>query len=82
MSILKGSYSLKKVLPVLVPGLSYDGMEIGNGVEAFIAYSQFENLLKKDKEKYDEKYKALINYCKQDTWAMVEIIRKIRQRVD
>ena len=41
---LSGSYSIKRTLPVLVPSLSYDEMkkhEVGNGVQAYITYLNY-----------------------------------------
>ena len=35
---MNGSYSLKSVLPVLVPEMTYDGMEISDGAMASVAY--------------------------------------------
>ena len=37
---MNGSYSIKQVLPALCPELSYDEMDIGDGVSASLAYSQ------------------------------------------
>ena len=33
------------------------------------------------KEEYALKYQALIIYCQQDTWAMVEILNALRELV-
>ena len=54
-------------------------MEVGNGMEAVIAYV---NLAKLKDVDFDNKYKALLEYCKQDTWAMVEILDEIKIMVD
>ena len=35
---MHGSYSIKEVLPALVPDLSYSGMEIADGMVAMQAY--------------------------------------------
>jgi len=75
---LQGSFSIKKVLP-LFSELSYKDMEVGNGMEAVVAFA---NLHKLDKKQYDLKYNALLKYCKQDTWAMVEITDGIKEMVD
>ncbi len=75
---LQGSFSIKKVLP-LFSELSYKDMEVGNGMEAVVAFA---NLHKLDKVQYDLKYNALLKYCKQDTWAMVEITDGIKEMVD
>ena len=80
---LSGSYSIKKTLPVLVPSLTYEGMDVGNGVQAYIAYINYDsdqptfNTLKTK----SERRKALKRYCQQDTWAMVEILRAVRKKI-
>jgi hypothetical protein len=35
---MNGSYSLKSVLPVLIPGMTYEGLEISEGAMASEAY--------------------------------------------
>ncbi|XMB85672.1 DUF2779 domain-containing protein [Mycoplasmatota bacterium WC44] len=75
---LQGSYSIKKVLPIF-SNLTYKDMEVGNGMEAVVAYI---NLHKLKGEEYKNKYNALLAYCKQDTWAMVEILDNIKVMVD
>jgi len=72
---LNGSFSIKKVLPIF-SDLSYDNMEVGNGMDAMTTYATF------DKEKNEKKYQAMIDYCKQDTWAMVEILDKLRKKCE
>ena len=67
---MNGSYSIKKVLP-LFSTLSYADMEVANGVEAMITYETFDSM---SKEEYDYMYQKLLEYCKQDTWAMVEVL--------
>ena len=67
---LNGSYSIKKFLP-LFSNLTYKGMEVSNGVEALATYAKFSKM---DKTEYKHKYEKLVEYCRQDTWAMVEIL--------
>ncbi|MBQ5643179.1 MAG: DUF2779 domain-containing protein [Bacteroidaceae bacterium] len=80
---LSGSYSIKKTLPVLVPELTYKGLDVGNGVQAYIAYINYDsdqptfNTLKTKAERRD----ALKRYCQQDTWAMVEILKAVRRKI-
>ena len=71
-----GSASIKKVLPVLVPELSYDEMEIAKGDEASIAWWQIANELVTEEEK-TIMIANLLQYCQLDTQAMLEIWRKI-----
>lgn len=75
---MNGSFSIKKVLP-LFSDLTYDGMDIANGIEALVAYATFPKLSTKE---FKYKYNKLIEYCKQDTWAMVEILKGLRVGVN
>ncbi len=69
----KGSYSIKNVLPVLVPELSYEELEIADGGAAMDAYHQM--CAAKDKpEALAQIQKNLLAYCKLDTLAMVRIL--------
>ncbi len=72
---LEGSYSIKKVLPIFSE-LTYKGMDIGNGMEAVYAYAGFKDLTKAELEVTRH---SLTLYCQQDTWAMVEILDKLRK---
>lgn len=86
---LSGSYSIKKTLPTLVPSLTYKGMDVGNGVQAYIAYINYDSPIptafdKKNKNVMKtkaERREALKRYCQQDTWAMVEILRAVREKI-
>lgn len=86
---LSGSYSIKKTLPTLVPSLTYKGMDVGNGVQAYIAYINYDSPVPTafDKENKNvmktkaERREALKRYCQQDTWAMVEILRTVRRKI-
>jgi hypothetical protein len=69
----KGSYSIKKVLPVLVPELTYEGMDIGDGATAMVNWNEMvygDYLSDKEREKIR---KDLLKYCELDTLAMVKI---------
>ena len=73
----KGSYSIKKVLPVIAPGLTYQGMNVSNGADAAGVF--LNKLLCREQELVKKGYTIpssadLLAYCKQDTWAMVEIV--------
>ncbi len=72
---MKGSYSIKYVLPALVPDMSYKGLPISEGGAAMNA---FESLIYETEHKVIEKTrKDLLEYCKMDTLAMVEILNKL-----
>ncbi len=74
---LNGSFSIKKILPIF-SHLSYQGMAVGNGTEALVTYALFPKM---DKQTFKTSYHDLLEYCKQDTWAMVEILDKLRKIV-
>jgi hypothetical protein len=67
---MSGSFSIKKILP-LFSNLNYDELEVANGVNAIVTYAKFPKM---DAVEFNLKYEALKEYCKQDTWAMVEIL--------
>lgn len=72
---MRGSYSLKYVLPAIVPNNNYEGMPISDGEEAMRA---FESLIYENETKVIEKTRNyLLKYCKMDTLAMVEIFKNL-----
>jgi hypothetical protein len=74
---MDGSYSLKNVLPVLVPQLSYKGMAIQEGKEASLAYLALEKVESdQERRKAEEDLRA---YCRQDTLGMVKLLEKMRE---
>lgn len=74
-----GSYSLKKVLPVLVPTLSHQNLAIKSGSEAPLVW---EGLLEcTEPEKREEMGKQLREYCGLDTLGMVEIYRVLQREL-
>ncbi|MFZ2223644.1 MAG: DUF2779 domain-containing protein [Candidatus Deferrimicrobium sp.] len=73
---MNGSYSLKSVLPVLVPGMTYEGLEISDGAMAPEAYFTMEAVA--DPADLARLRKALLEYCKQDTLALVRLLEKMR----
>lgn len=76
-NLMHGSFSIKKVLP-LFTNLTYKNLVVKNGTEAIVTYGSLPYLTQKE---YDEKYLALRVYCRQDTWAMVEILRGLREAI-
>lgn len=74
-----GSYSIKSVLPALIPELTYVGMEVANGQDARIAW---ESLVRGglDGSERQPIRKALLDYCGQDTLAMVRLLDKLNLR--
>ena len=75
-----GSTSIKKILPIFCPELSYDNLEINNGQLAFIQYLKMisSDTPKDQKEKIKNNLEA---YCFQDTYAMYAIFKKISELI-
>jgi hypothetical protein len=72
-----GSYSLKAVLPALVPEMSYDGMAVGNGQDAGLAWERLVSG-RLDGDERDRIRKALLDYCGQDTLALLRLHEVLR----
>lgn len=69
---MRGSWSIKAVLPTIAPDLAYDNLEVANGgmaQEAFAEIMQPETL----PERRQQLHNALLLYCERDTLAMVRI---------
>ncbi len=72
---MQGSYSIKYVLPALIPELSYKDLEINEGGLASVA---FESLyFETDLMRIAEIRHNLLEYCKLDTFAMVKLLEKL-----
>lgn len=70
---MQGSYSIKKVLPALVPQMTYNDLDVQEGGMASLTYaSLYED---KDESSRNAKREGLLEYCKMDTLAMVEILK-------
>ena len=72
---MRGSYSIKSVLPALVPELSYNDLEIKEGGTASNTFlSMVIGTFEGDVE---ETRRQLLEYCELDTYAMVKILEKL-----
>ena len=65
------------MLPALVPDMTYEGKEVADGPDAGLAWESF---LRGglDQVERERTRKALLEYCGQDTLAMVKLIEKLR----
>jgi len=73
-----GSWSIKAVLPALVPELRYSDLEgVQNGGDAQLAWIQAERA---DADKQRKIANQLLEYCKLDTLAMVKIMDALLER--
>ena len=77
---MNGSYSLKKVLPALLPEMGYADMEIGDGGAAANAYLQMRK--SNDQEEISAIRKHLLKYCELDTLAMVKLVENLQEQVE
>lgn len=76
-TLQRGSYSIKKVLP-LFSNENYNGLDICNGVEASISYSNFHKL---NEEELEEEKEKLIKYCSLDVYAMYIILEGLKEKI-
>ena len=80
---MKGSYSIKYILPALVPEMekAYEELNLihngGEAMQAFVNLSKIDDINKKE-----EYRKALLVYCKLDTLAMVRVLGKLKECVN
>jgi hypothetical protein len=74
---MKGSYSQKMVLPALIPGMTYQGMEISDGGMAMEGY--FRMCEVQDPGEIDKVRQGLLEYCRMDTLGMVRLYEKLRE---
>ena len=67
-----GRFSIKSVVPALVPDLAYDDLEIPEGLSAAAAYARLiaGDAPQSDRAKISE---SLLAYCERDTEAMVRV---------
>ncbi len=71
-----GSFSIKKVLPALVPELSYKGLAIGDGATAAMSFAK---IMTGSTTKVETSVirKDLLEYCRLDTLAMVKVYQRL-----
>lgn len=80
---MQGSYSIKYVLPALYPGdpeLDYHNLEgVHNGSEASAAFADMSS---HTPEEIAEIRSNLLKYCGLDTYAMVKVLRRLREAAE
>ncbi len=75
----QGSFSIKSVLPALVPSLDYGNLEIRDGATASAMYYRMVFVVT-DWIERQRLASALYSYCARDTLAMVELRRVLSQK--
>lgn len=77
---MKGSYSIKAVLPAMFPDdpkLDYQNLDgVHNGGEASDVFKRMHHMSADEINKHRE---YLLKYCELDTWAMVKIWQKLQE---
>ena len=74
-----GGFSLKRVLPALVPEMSYRGLAIAEGETASLELGRL--LFHGDEMEPEERARLradLLAYCHQDTWGLVRLLERLR----
>jgi len=73
-----GSSSLKAVLPIVCPELSYADLPIGEGTQAMLTWYQLVKGEIPDEDR-DQIEADMRDYCKMDTFGMVAILEQLHQ---
>ena len=73
----RGSFSIKSVLPVLVPGMGYSDLDISDGQTASVLYVHA--LKNRDHREREKTFDDLRAYCERDTLAMVRLHQALRK---
>jgi hypothetical protein len=73
-----GRFGLKYVLPVLVPELSYNDLEVAEGQAASSELAKLmfggDDMSSEERERVR---RNLLEYCKMDTWALVKMLKRL-----
>jgi hypothetical protein len=78
---MRGSFSIKPVLPTIAPDLDYAALgEVSDGIAAQVAYLYAAFDAETTPQRKESLRESLLRYCKQDTWAMVEVAYHLQRR--
>jgi len=78
---MRGSFSIKAVLPTIAPELDYGELEgVSDGTAAQVAYINAALDSRSSQDRKEMLENGLRQYCKQDTWAMVEVAYKLQRQ--
>jgi hypothetical protein len=76
-----GSFSIKRVAPVLSPGVGYDDLEgVADGTAAATALARLARGMVESADEQAALRRALLAYCKRDTLALLEVHAELRRR--
>lgn len=71
---MEGQFSLKQLIKVIDPSLTYENLAISHGMEAVAHYRT-----KQDEESDEIMREALLSYCRMDTYAMVKVFEWVKE---
>jgi hypothetical protein len=80
-----GSYSIKRVLPVLVPTMSYQDLEVQSGIQVASIWEQLSDISMDNAEQarlQARLRKTLLDYCARDTLALAYLVGVLRRHGD
>ncbi len=69
---MRGSWSIKDVLPTIAPELAYDNLEVGDGTQAMRVFAELMDPALPDARRSGLR-ESLLRYCERDTLAMVKV---------
>lgn len=76
---MKGSYSLKAILPTLVEGEDYQNLSVKDGQEAMAIFNEL--LYEEDKSKIEFWRQHLLEDRKMDTWALLQVFLALKKLI-
>lgn len=74
---MRGSYSMKLVLPAINPEYSYDNLNVKEGSEAGSEFLRLRTIM--DKSEIEQIRRDLIDYCNRDTYGMIVILEELER---
>ncbi len=74
---MRGRYSIKFVLPALIPELRYEDLAISNGRAAMECYESMR--IEVDAGKIKKLRSDLLEYCRLDTYALVKLLEELEE---
>lgn len=77
-----GSWSIKNVLPVLVPELSYKDLPLNKGDQALLAWWDVVSGKITNPQQIQQLTYDLLRYCELDTWAMVRVWQVLMSQIE
>jgi len=76
---MRGSWSLKAVLPTIAPELAYNSLDVADGGMAQEAYRELLHP-ETSADRASKLRQDLLDYCERDTWAMVRLAHFFQNR--